>query len=54
MVREAIDQWPAVIQFNEFPELKITILDPAIFDMRKIVQSKLYYAEVKILLDTIK
>lgn len=42
MVQEAIDQWPAAIGFKEFPELKLAILDAAISDMHKILQSKLY------------
>lgn len=45
MIREAIERWPVAVGFKRFPELKEAILDAAIFDMKKVLRSKVYCPE---------
>lgn len=42
-IRKAIERWPAAIGFKQFPDRKAAILDAAIFDRKKILQSKVYF-----------
>lgn len=39
MIQEVIDRWPAAVRFKQFPQLKETILDAAIADMKRVLLS---------------